>query len=165
MPRHLYYLAVVPVCAKKLAQRSPSNDFSAKKLAQQAQKHQNWGVFSALGELFRARTHIKPRGANYFAHRTRRHGDVETNDTTAATDAGHRETAMTTARPSTAAIETDNTSATEQRTKNTHFSPAKAMTVSDNHTHGLRDPATPPAGIYVSTPPKIRMQFDWMKIQ
>ena len=116
--------------AKKFAQHGASSGISAKKLAQQAQNHQFWGVFSALGELFRARTHIKPRGANFFAHRTHQRGDVETNDTSAATDAGHRETPITTAHPSTATIETDNTSATKKRTKNTHFTPAKAMTVS-----------------------------------
>ena len=99
--------------AKKFAQHYPSSSTSAKKLAQQAQKHQFWGVFSALGELFRARTHARPsranffaltptiraRGANKFAHRTRRHGDVETNDTTAATDARHHKTAIATAYP------------------------------------------------------------------
>ena len=116
--------------AKKFAQHGASSGISAKKLAQQAQNHQFWGVFSALGELFRARTHIKPHGANFFAHRTHQRGDVETNDTSAATDAGHRETPIITAHPSTATIETDNTSATKKRTKNTHFTPAKAMTVS-----------------------------------
>ena len=42
---------------------------------------------------------------------------------------------ITTARLSTATIETDNTSATKKRTKNTHFSPAKAMTVSTSPPH------------------------------
>ena len=65
-----------------------------------------------------------------FAYRTQRRGDIETNDTSAAADAGQRETAITTAHPSTAAIETDNTSATEKHAKNTHFSPAKATPVS-----------------------------------
>ena len=118
---------------KKFAQHGASSGISAKKLAQQAQNHQFWGVFSALGELFRARTHIKPRGVNFFAHRTHQRGDVETNDTSAATDAGHRETPITTARLSTATIETGGTSATEKHAKNTHFSPAKAMTVSTPH--------------------------------
>ena len=68
--------------------------------------------------------------ANYFARRTQPRGDFETNDTSAAADAGHRETAITTAHPSTATVETDNTSATEKHAKNTHLSPAKAMTVS-----------------------------------
>ena len=35
------------------------------------------------GELFRARTHIRPNRANNVAHGTRKHGDVETNNTTA----------------------------------------------------------------------------------
>ena len=82
--------------------------------------------------------------ANSFARRTQPRGDFETNDTSAAADAGqretaittatadagHRETAITTAHPSTATVETNNTSATEKHAKNTHFSPAKAMTVS-----------------------------------
>ena len=87
--------------------------------------------------------------ANYFARRTQPRGDFETNDTSAAADAGHRETAITTAttdagqhetanttaHPSTATAETDNTSATEKHAKNTHFSPAKAITVSTPHGH------------------------------
>ena len=68
--------------------------------------------------------------ANYFARRTQPRGDFETSGTSAAADAGQRETAITTAHPSTATVETDNTSATEKHAKNTHFSPAKAMTVS-----------------------------------
>ena len=110
--------------------------------------------------------------ANYFARRTQPRGDFETNDTSAAADAGQRETAITTAHPSTATVETGDTSAaadaghretaittatadagqretaittahpstatvetgdtsaTEKHAKNTHFSPAKAMTVS-----------------------------------
>ena len=127
---------------------------------------------AALGELFRARTHIKPRWASFFAHRTRRHGDVETNDTTAATDAGHRETAITTARPSTATLETDNTSATKKHTKNTHLSPAKATPVSvearparAKATAVSRDRSATPARSHGHTPQKTRMQFDWMKFQ
>ena len=60
---------------------------------------------------------------------------VETGDTSAAADAGQREIAITTARPSTATVETGDTSATEKHAKNTHFSPAKAMTVSTPHGH------------------------------
>ena len=114
-----------------------------------------------------------------FAHRTQPRGDIETNDTSAAADAGQRETAITTAHPSTAPVETDDTSATEKHAKNTHFSPAKAITVSveaqparakatpvpDNHTPGLRDPATTPAGTHAPTPQKTRTQFDWVKLQ
>ena len=85
---------------------------------------------SEQGELFRARTHIRssranffaqtpttrPRRANFFAHRTQPRGDDATNDTSTATDAGQHETTIT--------------SATEKRTQNAHFSPAKAMAVS-----------------------------------
>ena len=49
-------------------------------------KNTNFGVFSA-------------RWANYFAHRAQRRGDDATAATTAVTDAGHHETAITTARP------------------------------------------------------------------
>ena len=154
----------------------------AKKLAQQAQKRQTWGVFSTLGELFRARTYIKPRRANFFAHKTQRRGGNATTATTADTDAGGRETTITTARPRTATIETNNTSASEKRTKNAHFSPAKATPVStphghqrakatpvstphghqrakatlvsNNHTPGVRTPTPPPAGIYAPAPPE-----------
>ena len=87
------------------------------------------------GELFRAHAHIKPRRANFFAHRTRQRGNDVTTGTTAAAGAGQRETAITTARPSTATIETDNTDATEKRTKYTHFSPAKATLVSTGPPH------------------------------
>ena len=85
-------------------------------------KNTKIGVFSA-------------RWANYFAHRTQQHGDDVTTGTTAAADAGHRETPITTARPSTATDETDNTTATEKRTQNTHFSPAKATPVSTGPPH------------------------------
>ena len=57
------------------------------------------------GELFRARTHIRPISAKNVAHEARQHSDIET----------------------------DNTSAPENRTKNAHFSPAKAMAVSIPH--------------------------------
>ena len=80
-------------------------------------KNAKIGVFSA-------------RWANFFAHRTRQRGDDVTTGTTAAAGVGQRETAITIARPSTATVETDNTFATEKRTKNNHFSPAKAMAVS-----------------------------------
>ena len=70
------------------------------------------------------------RWANFFAHGTQRRGEIETNSTSAAADAGQRETAITTAHPSTATVETGDTSATKKHAKNTHISPAKAMTVS-----------------------------------
>ena len=54
--------------------------------------------------------------ANVFAHKAQQRGDVETNNTTA--------------RPQQGSLETGITSAPEKCTKNTHFSPAKAMTVS-----------------------------------
>ena len=59
---------------------------------------------------------IRPRRANFFAHKAQQRGDVETNNTTA--------------RPQQGSLETGITSAPEKCTKNTHFSPAKAMTVS-----------------------------------
>ena len=63
----------------------------------------------APGELFRAHTHAKPSRANFFAHKTQHNGDAET----------------------------DNTSSTEKRAKNTRFSPAKATPVSTSHGHKL----------------------------
>ena len=101
---------------KILAQRGPSSRISAKKLAQQAQKCRILAVLSAQGELFRAHTHIRPRRANFFAHEARQHGDIETDNTTARLQQGSLETGIT--------------SAPENCTKNAHFSPAKAMTVS-----------------------------------
>ena len=56
--------------------------------------------------------------ANNVAHRTRKHGDVETNNTTAHPQQGTYETRIT--------------SAPEKHAKNLHFSPAKAMAVSDD---------------------------------
>ena len=52
---------------KKLAQHRPSTGTSAKKFAQQAQKHQISGVLSAQGELFRAFAITQRRRANFFA--------------------------------------------------------------------------------------------------
>ena len=54
--------------------------------------------------------------ANFFAHKARQRGDLETDNTTA--------------RPQQGTAETDNTSAPENCAKNAHFSPAKAMAVS-----------------------------------
>ena len=104
------------ISAKKFAQHRPSSHVSAKKLAQRAIKRRFWGVLSAQGELFRAHAHIRPRRANFFAHEARQRGDVETNNTTA--------------RPQQGSPETGIASAPENCTKNAHFSPAKAMTVS-----------------------------------
>ena len=64
--------------------------------------------------------------ANFFAHRTQKHGDVETNNTTAHPQQGTTETRIT--------------SAPEKHTKNTHFSPAKAMAVSDNRATWSAEP-------------------------
>ena len=91
------------------------------KLAQHAIKRQLWAFLSSQGEHFRTRTHISPRRVNFFAHRTQPRADCETNDTSAATDAGQHETAVTTA--------------TEKCAKNTYFSPAKAMAVSTDPPH------------------------------
>ena len=54
-------------------------------------------------------------------HRTQKHGDAETNDTIA--------------HPQHPAAETGITSALENCTTNTHFSPAQAMAVSIPHEH------------------------------
>ena len=102
--------------AKKLTQHAPSSGISTKKLAQRAIKRRLCAIFRAQGELFRA------QGA--------RHGDFETNDTSAATDADQRETTITSATADAGQRETTITSATEKRTQNAHFSPAKAMSVS-----------------------------------
>ena len=74
-----------------------------------------------LGELFRARTHTRPSRATNLVHRTQKHGDIETNNTTA--------------HPQQDTAETDDTSAPENCTKNAHFSPAKAIAVSIPHRH------------------------------
>ena len=118
---------------KILAQQRASSHVSAKNFARQAQKRRIWGVVSEQGKLFRARTHIRSSRANFFALRTPAHGDFETNDTSAATGSGQHETTITNARPQTATIETDNTDATEKRSKSAHFAPAKATTVSLRH--------------------------------
>ena len=128
--QHEAYLAL---CETKFAQRSPSRGIVAKKLAQHAIKRRLWAFLSTQGELFRARTHISPRRVNFFAHRTQPRADCETNDTSAATDAGQHETAVT--------------AATEKCAKNTHFSPAKAMAVSTDPPPHRPAKATP-----VSTP-------------
>ena len=130
--------------AKKFAQRDPSSGVFAKNSPSTPQT-------ADFGPYF-------VRRANFFAHRTQPRANFETNNTSAATDAGQyetvgtnarpqtatietaitsatadagqRETAGATARPQTATIETGNTTATEKCTKNSFFSPAKAMAVS-----------------------------------
>ena len=84
------------------------------------------------GELFRAHAHIRPRRANFFAQEARQDGGIETNNTTA--------------RPQTATIETTITSAPKNCTKNAHFAPAKATTVS------AEARPTPAKATTVSTP-------------
>ena len=59
----------IPVGAKKLARHGSSTGTSAKKLARRAQKRRIWGVFSALGELFRARTHHQAEQGELFRAR------------------------------------------------------------------------------------------------
>ena len=121
MPHRQQDLGAAAGLAKKLAQHGPSSGASAKKLAQQAQKRRNWGVLSVLGELFRARTHTRTSRAKNFAHRTHKHGDIETNNTTAHPKQGTTETGIT--------------SAPENCTQNAHFPPAKATAVSIPHRH------------------------------
>ena len=78
--------------------------------------------YSAAGRTFaRSHPHTRQSRANNIAHRTRKHGDVETNNTTTHPQQGTTETAIA--------------SAPEKHAKNTHFSPAKAMAVSPPRTH------------------------------
>ena len=102
--------------AKKFAQHTPFRSSSAKKFAQHTEIEHFSPILGLLGELFRARTHSRASRATNFAHSTQKHGDVETNNTTA--------------RPQQGTTETDDTSATQNCTKNAHFAPEKAMAVS-----------------------------------
>ena len=110
-----------------------------KKLAQHAIKRLFSAIFRSLGELFRAHARIKASQGE-FAHRTQRPGDAETNTTTAHPQHGTAETAITSAHPQHGTTETAITSAPKNRTKNAHFSPAKAMAVSN---HRASSPAAP----------------------
>ena len=110
-----------------------------KKLAQHAIKRLFSAIFRSLGELFRAHARIKASQGE-FAHRTQRPGDAETNNTTAHPQHGTTETAITSAHPQHGTTETAITSAPKNRTKNAHFSPAKAMAVSN---HRASSPAAP----------------------
>ena len=92
---------------KNFARHAPFRGCSAKNFAQRAINRRLWAIFRAQGELFRAQD--------------ARHGDYETNDTSATADADQCETAITNARPQPATIETTITSATENHAKNTHF--------------------------------------------
>ena len=89
---------------------------SAKKLAQRAIKRLFSAIFRSLGELFRAHAHTGPSRAKKFAHRAQKHGDVETNNTSA--------------HPQQGTVETGIASAPEICANNARFSPAKAMAVS-----------------------------------
>ena len=97
MPRRRQDLVTAPGLAKKLAQHGASSGPSAKKLALQAVKRPFWAIFPALGELFRARTHARPSRAKNFAHSAHKHGDDETDDTTARPQQGTAETGSTSA--------------------------------------------------------------------
>ena len=107
--------------SEKLAQRAPSSHVSAKILAQRARKQHYLPILGLRGELFRAHAHTGPSRATNIARRTQKHGDIETNNTTAHPQQGTYETRIT--------------SAPEHCTKNAHFSPAKAMSVSIPHRH------------------------------
>ena len=113
-----------------------------KKLAQQAQKRRILGVLSVQGELFRAHTHHQATQGELFAHKAQQHGDIETTNTTA--------------HPQQGSLETCITSAPEKCTKNTHFTPAKAMAVSDNRLAGLQGQAAVPAGSG-----RTQMRYPW----
>ena len=77
---------------------------------------------SAAGRTFaRSHPHTRQSRAKNIAHRTQKHGDVETNNTTAHPQQDTAETAITTAPTNC--------------TKNAHFLPAKAMAVSIPHRH------------------------------
>ena len=105
----------------------------ARKNSPSKRKNADFGVFCACR-------------ANFFAHKARQRGDLETDNTTA--------------RPQQGTAETDNTSAPENCAKNAHFSPAKAMAVSvearsppakatgvsDNRTPGRQGQTAEPMG-------------------
>ena len=58
-----------------------------------------WGVSSAQGELFHAHTHNQAVLGELFHAQDPARGDFETNDASATTDTGQRETTITNARP------------------------------------------------------------------
>ena len=108
-------------CGIKLAQQNPSHRMCGIKLALLARNGPIWRVFRMHGELCTVFATNELRRANFFTHKAQQHGNVETNNTTAHSQQGN--------------AETDITTATENCTKNTHFAPAKAMTVSTHHRH------------------------------
>ena len=99
--------AARPTARRNSPSAAPPVAFPRKNSPSTAQKRRIWGVLSALGELFRAYT--------------TKHRDIETNNTTA--------------HPQQRTTETAITSAPDNCTKNAHFSPAKAITVSVPHRH------------------------------
>ena len=127
----------VPVVATKLAQHGPSSDSSA--------KNSPCTPENADFEPFFVHR------ATFFALTTRQRGDIETNNTTAHPQQGTAETGIT--------------SAQAKCTKNAHFSPAKAMTVSDHRSTRPTAPGCDPLGGDDTTAPKFRMQFNWVKFQ
>ena len=94
--------AARPTARRNSPSAAPPVAFPRKHSPSTAQNRRIWGVLSALGELFRAYT--------------TKHGDIETNNTTA--------------HPQQRITETAITSAPKKCTKNTHFPPAKATMVS-----------------------------------
>ena len=62
---------------KNFAQHGPFSDSSAKNFAQHAIKRRLWAILSKQGELFRAHPHIRPRRANFFAHRAQHSATVK----------------------------------------------------------------------------------------
>ena len=137
--------------ATKFAQRSPYYGVFAKKLARQAIKRHFWGIFRALGELFRAHTHHQTKQGELC---TARGAGVGTKLSRLAASASPTGTKLS------------------QHARNTHFRrilrqqgefciafttnrPHRANKVT--HQHAPR-PTNAPL-------PQFRMQFDWVKFQ
>ena len=73
------------------------------------------------GELFRARTHIRPISAKNVAHEARQHSDIETDNTSAHPQQGTVETTITSAPAKAMAVSIPH-----------GYQQAKATMVSDN---------------------------------
>ena len=108
-------------CGIKLALQTPSRRICGTKLSLLARNGPFWRVLCVLGEFCTAWALVEPSRATNFAHRMHKHGEIETNNTTA--------------RPQQGTTETGSTSAPENCSKNAHFSPTKAMAVSIPHRH------------------------------
>ena len=93
----------------KLSRHTGLTRSTGTKLSRHAPKRRFRPTLRQQGEFCTASTTTKPSRANFFAHKTQHNGDAET----------------------------DNTSSTEKRAKNTRFSPAKATPVSTSHGHKL----------------------------